>query len=198
MDIDAGTDTDTDNDAGTDTGITNPDAASGSMMVTYTGNANKRNARTYAMNKTELGFKALRGFILRTFFSKMKQFDAEVDCVVLVKGTAYSKKTGTMSQHVISVGNTDYAQAKAQEYMSTFLLNEMPDNSDASLVESAPLVMWASEPAKVGIASAVNIAKILWHDEFDDTKTIDGKKFGRDCKQIWDTACTNPHMTHDN
>jgi hypothetical protein len=54
--------------------------------------------------------------------------------------------------------------------------------------------MWASEPAKVGIASAVDITKILWHDEFDDTKTIDGKKFGRDCKQIWDTACTNPHM----
>jgi hypothetical protein len=81
--------------------------------------------------------------------------------------------------------------------MSTFLLNEMSDNFDASLVESARLVkpvMWASEPAKVGIASAVDITKILWHEEFDDTKTIDGKKFGRDCKQIWDTACTNPHM----
>jgi hypothetical protein len=109
MDIDAGTDIDT--DAGTDTDITDPNAASGSMMVTYTGNANTRNARPHvAMNKTELGFKALRGFVLRTFFNKMKQFEAEVDCVVLVKGTAYSKKTGTMSQHVISVGNTDYAQ----------------------------------------------------------------------------------------
>ncbi len=196
MDIDAGTDTETDN--GTDNGITDPDAASGSMMVTYTGNANTRNARPHvAMNKTELGFNALRGFILRTFFNKMKQFEAEVDCVVLVKGTAYSKKTGTMSQHVISVGNTDYAQSKANEYMRNFQMHEIPDNSDARLVESARLVkpvMWASEPAKVGIASAVDIAKILWHDEFDDTKTIDGKKFGRDCKQIWDTACTNPHM----
>ena len=107
MDINAGTDTDTDNGTDTENGITDPDAASGSMMVTYTGNANTRNARPHvAMNKTELGFKALRGFILRTFFSKMKQFEAAVDCVVLVKGTAYSKKTGTMSQHVISVGNT--------------------------------------------------------------------------------------------
>ena len=149
------------------------------------------------MNNTEVGFKALRGFILRTFFNKMKQFEAAVDCVVLVKGTAYSKKTGAMSQHVIPVGNTEYAQAKAHDYMSTFLLNEMPDNSDTRLVESARLVkpvMWASEPAKVGITSAVDITKILWHKEFDDTKTIDGKKFGRDCKQIWDTACTNPHM----
>jgi hypothetical protein len=102
-----------------------------------------------------------------------------------------------MSQHVISVGNTDYAQAKANEYMSTFLLNEMPDNSDVRLVESTRIVkpvMWTSEPAKVGIASAVDITKILWHEEFDDAKTIDGKKFGRDCKQIWDTACSNPHM----
>ena len=56
MDIDAGTDTDTDTDNGTDNGITDPDAASGSMMVTYTGNANTRNARPHvAMNKTELG-----------------------------------------------------------------------------------------------------------------------------------------------
>ncbi len=198
MDIDAGTDTDTDAGTDTDNGITDPNAASVSMMVTYTGNANTRNARPHvAMNNTELGFKRLRGFILRTFFNKMKQFEAAVDCVVLVKGTAYSKKTGTMSQHVISVGNSDYAQAKAQEYTPTFLLNEMPDNLDARLVESARLVkpvMWASEPAKVGIASAVDITKILWHEEFDDTKTIDGKKFGRDCKQIWDTACTNPHM----
>jgi hypothetical protein len=198
MDIDAGTDTDTDTATDTENGITDPDAASGSMMVTYTGNANTRNARPHvAMNKTELGFKALRGFILRTFFNKMKQFEAAVECVVLVKGTAYSKKTGTMSQHFISVGNTEYAQAKANEYMSTFLLNEMPDNSDARLVESARLVepvMWTSESAKVGIASAVDITKILWHEEFDDAKTIDGKKFGRDCKQIWDTACSNPHM----
>jgi hypothetical protein len=99
---------------------------------------------------------------------------------VLVKGTAYSKKTGAMSQHVISVGNTDYAQAKANDYTRNFLLNEMSDNSDESLVESARLVkpvMWATEPAKVGITSAVDITKILWHEEFDDTKTIDGKKF---------------------
>ncbi len=123
MVIDIDTDTDTETDADTDNGITDPDAASGSMMVTYTGNANTRNARPHvAMNKTEVGFKALRGFILRTFFNKLKQFEAKVDYVVLVKGTAYSKKTGKMSQHVISAGNTDYAQSKAQEYMRNFLL----------------------------------------------------------------------------
>ena len=72
MDIDAGTDTDTDNGTDTENGITDPDAASGSMMVTYTGNANTRNARPHvAMNNTEVGFKRLRGFILRTFFNKM-------------------------------------------------------------------------------------------------------------------------------
>ena len=101
MDIDAGTDTDTDTGTDTENGITDPDAASGSMMVTYTGNANTRNARPHvAMNNTEVGFKRLRGFILRTFFNKMKQFEAAVDCVVLVKGTAYSKKTGNISRNL--------------------------------------------------------------------------------------------------
>ena len=116
MDIDADTETETDN--GTDTDIIDPDAASGSMMVMYTGNAQTRNARPLAaMNNTEVGFKRLRGFILNTFFNKMKQFEAAVDCIVLVKGTAYSKKTGTMSQHVIPVGNTEWQGTTLQTYM---------------------------------------------------------------------------------
>ncbi len=60
----------------------------------------------------------------------------DVDCAVLVTGTAYSKKTGTMSQLVIATGNTVYAQAKAQEYMSNFQTREMPDNSDMRLVKA--------------------------------------------------------------
>ena len=197
MDTNTDTDTDTDTDNGTENGITDPDAASGSMMVTYTGNAKTRKARTYTMDKTELGFKALRRFIPNTFFSKMKQFEAVVHCTVLVKGIASSKKTGTVSQHFIAIGNTEYAQAKAQEYTSNFLLNEMHGNSDTRIVKSASIVkpvMWVSGTYNDRVASAAKIVKVLWHEEFDDVKTLDGKKFGRDIGHFYDIVESNPHM----
>jgi hypothetical protein len=185
MDIDDNTD-------GTD-----PDAASGSMMVTGAGKVVvTRKPVVYALDKTMVGFKELRQFVESTFFRKLKQFNANVKCAILIQGVQ-SGKNGISKMCKISIGNTPYAQAKADEYMSNFGIAEVRDDSDTRIVKSAILEMpqmYASEPFNVGCASAADIAKVLWHKGFDNVKTCDGKKYGRDCKQIWDIARDNPHM----
>ena len=192
MDIDDNTDPDAD---GTD-----PDAASGSMMeVTGAGEVvvtrKPRKPVVYALDKTMVGFKELRQFFKGTvFFRKLKQFKADVKCVILIQGV--QSKNGIAKMCKLSIGNTPYAQGKADEYMSNFGIAEVRDDSDARIVKSMlPEMpqMYASEPYNVGGASAVNITKVLWHKAFDDVKTVDGK-FGRDCKQIWNIARDNPHM----
>jgi hypothetical protein len=185
MDIDDGTD-------GTD-----PDAASGSMVATGAGKVVvTRKPAVYALDKTIVGFKELRQFVENTFFRKLKQFNANVKCAILIQGMQ-SGKNGISKMCKISIGNTAYAQAKADMYMTNFEIAEVRDDSDTRLVKSAILEMpqmYASEPYNVGCASAADIAKVLWHKAFDNMKTVNGKKFGRDCMQIYNVARDNPHM----
>ena len=188
-----------DTDDGTDGTDPDADAASGSMMVTGAGEVvvtrKPRKPVVYALDKTMVGFKELRQFFKGTvFFRKLKQFKANVKCVILIQGV--QSKNGIAKMCKLSIGNTPYAQGKADEYMSNFGIAEVRDDSDARIVKSMlPEMpqMYASEPYNVGGASAVNITKVLWHKAFDDVKTVDGK-FGRDCKQIWNIARDNPHM----
>jgi hypothetical protein len=192
MDIDDGTDT---NDPDADA-----DAASGSMMeVTGAGEVvvtrKPRKPVVYALDTTMIGFKELRQFVENTFFRKLKQFNANVECVILIKGV--QSKNGLSNVCKISIGNTPYAQGKGDDYMTNFGIAEVRGDSDTRIIKSTILEMpqmYVSEPYNVGCASAADIAKVLWHKAFDNVKTVDGKKFGRDCKQIWNIARDNPHM----
>ena len=125
-------------DDGTDTNDPDADAASGSMIVTGAGDVvvtrKPRKPVVYALDTTMIGFKELRQFVENTFFRKLKQFNANVECVILIQGV--QSKNGISRMCKISIGNTSYAQAKGDDYMTNFGIAEVRGDSDTRIIKS--------------------------------------------------------------